>query len=434
MNHLIKTKATIIVLLLTVGVAFAQKKMKQDCNDPLIKSTADNLKEGYLKQGMTLYQETMLDMTSMEPTPIAVRLYEGVAYQLVYVGAEHTNKLIFQLFDGKDNKIDEQRERGKDYLIYQFTPNKTDIYLINLYQKKGVRDMCGYFGVLFKTNGATPTQPQVVQQPNYNTPVHNNTVPTYNRQPANTRTTTTTTTTTTRSYNAQQRQQQPTQQRTYTQPQYNNNAPQRNASQAGTYTPPPATKSIWQQSHEQKNTNHNQPLKKFSEEPPVVTQQEVPRYQSPKNNNYQAPQPQKHQQPARQADIYQPPPVRYNDANERTTYRETTPVKEEVIYNTASPRNTPSINEQPRYQPTQPVVTETPKQPIRYQRTTTVTNTNSQRTNYQSSKQQREAAQKTYQQQTQTTTPSTTQYQNIPDNQRPNPNRTRATREAMQDK
>lgn len=427
-----------MLLLISVGTAFAQKKTKQDCTDPLIKSTAENLKNGYVKQGMTLYQETMLDMTSMEPMPIAVRLYEGVDYQLVYVGSEHANKLIFQLFDGKDNKLDEKRERGQDYLIYQFKPTKTDIYLINLYQKKGVKDMCGYFGVMFKANGATQKQtPQVAQQPSYNyntTPTNNNNY----KQPINT-----TATSTTPRYTAPQRQQQTTNtpQQSYQHTPYNknNNNNQRNASQEGTYTPP--AKSVWQQTQEEKRNGKKQPLKKFSEEPPMpeVAKQEAPQYQAPETPRYQAPA--RKAEPQKQEAIYQPPPVRYNDANEHTTYRETKTVQEEVIYKSPTPKTTQQTMEQPRYQPSQPIVTETPKQPIRYQRTTTVTNSSNQRTNYQSSKQQREAAQKQQYQQTEpsetnTTTkqPTDPAYPNMPDNQRPNPNRTRATREAMQNK
>lgn len=395
MKNLIKPIVIIALLMMPVGTAFAQKKTKQDCTDPMIKSTAENLKNGYIKQGMSLYQEAMLDMTSMEPMPIAVRLYEGVEYQLVFVGAEHSNKLIFQLFDGKDNKLDEKRERGQDYLTYQFKPAKTDIYLINLYQKKGVRDMCGYFAVMFKTNGIIQKQqPQMAQQPQpaYTPPANNNNN-NYYRQPTNNASTTT------RIYTAPQQQN-------YNHPQYNNNnTNQRNPSQAGTYMPPPPTKSVWQQTQEEKQNSKKQPLKKFSEEPPtpIVADEDAPKQEA----------------------IYrQPPPIKYNDANERTTYKKTKTVQEEVIYTSPAPNTT---------QPKQPAAT---TEPIRYQRSTTVTNSSRERSNYQSSKQQREEAQRRYQQQETETkkAPADPRYPDMPANQRPNPNRTRATREAMEHK
>lgn len=137
-------------LLVCSNSLFAQKT-ETGCNDLDIKDQAEGYKKSFIKDGMSLFQEAMIHMTSLEPTPIEVKLTQGIQYQFIFVASEHANKLVMEIYDGKDKMIDQKKERGaNNYIIYPFTPSKTDIYLITLMQKKGTRDMCGYFGVMMK--------------------------------------------------------------------------------------------------------------------------------------------------------------------------------------------------------------------------------------------------------------------------------------------
>lgn len=147
-----------LISLLCVSPVFSQKKSPHEgCMDPNISAQAEGLKAGYLKKGMMVYRESMISMASMEPTPIVVRLVKDQLYQFIFIGSENASKLTFELFDGQDKRIDEKRMRNGN-ILYTFKPNKTDEYLINLYQKKGMRDLCGYFGILIQ-NTHKPAAP-----------------------------------------------------------------------------------------------------------------------------------------------------------------------------------------------------------------------------------------------------------------------------------
>ena len=140
------------------------QKPKTGCIDVNIQGQADGIKLGLSKQGHIMFQEGVFQMTSMEPTPIAVKMSQGISYQLIFVGSENSNRMIMELYDGKDRKIDEKVERGSsNSIVYTFTPPKTDIYLVTLIQKRATKDMCGYFGVMMKS--ARPVAPARPVQP-----------------------------------------------------------------------------------------------------------------------------------------------------------------------------------------------------------------------------------------------------------------------------
>jgi len=159
------TKVLLAGCLVINTPIFAQKP-QTDCVDAAITSQADGIKLGFSKKGMTVFQEAMFKMQSMEPVPVAVKMMQGINYQLVFVGNENANRLTMEIFDGKDHKLDEKIERSMNNIVYSFTPPKTDVYLITLYQKKGLKDMCGYFGVMMKGTSrpvAVPKKEQPVQ-------------------------------------------------------------------------------------------------------------------------------------------------------------------------------------------------------------------------------------------------------------------------------
>ena len=158
------SKITLLGIMLCFSLPSLAQKPKTGCIDVNIQGQADGIKLGLSKQGHIMFQEGVFQMTSMEPTPIAVKMSQGISYQLIFVGSENSNRMIMELYDGKDRKIDEKVERGSsNSIVYTFTPSKTDIYLVTLIQKRATKDMCGYFGVMMKSArpvaSARPVQP-----------------------------------------------------------------------------------------------------------------------------------------------------------------------------------------------------------------------------------------------------------------------------------
>jgi hypothetical protein len=160
------TKLLLALCLVSHTLLYAQKPTT-GCVDAAIEAQATGIKLGLSKKGMTVFQEGMFKMQSMEPIPVAVKLTAGIPYELIFVGSESANRLTMEIFDGTDNKIDERIERSMNNIVYSFTPQKTDVYLVTLYQKRGLKDMCGYFGVMMKgtPRPAAPKRDSVKKQP-----------------------------------------------------------------------------------------------------------------------------------------------------------------------------------------------------------------------------------------------------------------------------
>lgn len=163
------------------------------CVDPDVQGRAENIKSTYEKQGKVVFQESMLSMTSMEPAPIAVRLQQGITYELIFVGSSQASRMMLEIFDGADKKLDHKIEKNASHLLYTFTPNKTEVYLITLTQKKGTKNMCGYFGIMVKKPAQSgPKVAPVKNTPVRSAPVKTTTVERKTTAPAATPTKTTT--------------------------------------------------------------------------------------------------------------------------------------------------------------------------------------------------------------------------------------------------
>ncbi len=167
-----------VLFLFGGNAALKAQKPEVACDDPELKAQADGVKTGFNKQGMVLFEEAMLKMKSLMPAPIVVRMQKGQLYQLIFIGNQDANRLTFELFDGADKRIHEKTLKGGgNQIVYSFTPPKTDAYLITLTQKKGNKEMCGYFGVMAsepssvidrtpQPSGASPEPPkQVISSP-----------------------------------------------------------------------------------------------------------------------------------------------------------------------------------------------------------------------------------------------------------------------------
>jgi hypothetical protein len=141
------------LLFLYMQAARAQDQPQVGCNDKVIRLQAEQLKADFKQQGLTVYKDAMMSMESQQPYPIAVQLTKGQLYQFIYVGDRSASKLIFELFDGDDKKIESQtlkEPKQKNFLVYSFVPDKSDVYLIVLTQKWKTRSMCGSFVIMQK--------------------------------------------------------------------------------------------------------------------------------------------------------------------------------------------------------------------------------------------------------------------------------------------
>lgn len=153
----------LLAILLGFLILSISSQAQPKCQDPAIEGLANNIKSTYQKQGLKVFRESMLDMVSMEPTPIAVSLQEGTTYQFIFIGSSQASKLMLELYDGADKLIDQKTERGADYITYSFTPKVSEVYLITLIQKKGAKNVCGYFAIMTNSPSKPAATPQVKQ-------------------------------------------------------------------------------------------------------------------------------------------------------------------------------------------------------------------------------------------------------------------------------
>lgn len=128
------------------------QRAKIGCMDKNIRVQSEQFKHNFRAQGMEVYKNAMLTMQSQEPYPVAIQLTQGELYQFVFVGSELSSKILFELFDGNDEKIESitlKPKDGKNYVIYSFKPQKSDVYLFVLAQRiKGGGQVCGSFTVM----------------------------------------------------------------------------------------------------------------------------------------------------------------------------------------------------------------------------------------------------------------------------------------------
>ena len=177
--------ATIILATASFSKSFAQEQPNIGCIDKAVILQADDVKQGFMKQGMTIYRDATISMESQTPFPIEVKLVQGHLYEFLFIGSnDATTKL--ELYDGDDQNIGTRslaKGGSPGYIIYSFTPSKTDMYLLMLTQKLRHDTMCGSFTIMEKSddNQGTPTTQQTA--PTQSTPNKNygNQVPNSNR-------------------------------------------------------------------------------------------------------------------------------------------------------------------------------------------------------------------------------------------------------------
>lgn len=143
-----------IILSFFAGTS-ATAQARIGCVDKSMRIQAEDFKSGFEAQGMVAYKDAMLSMMPKQPYPIAIQLSAKEIYQFIFVGNHNSDKLYFELYDGNDKKLAEKvidNEVGKNFILYSFIPEKSDLYLVVVSQKvKGKREVCGSFTIMKKS-------------------------------------------------------------------------------------------------------------------------------------------------------------------------------------------------------------------------------------------------------------------------------------------
>lgn len=158
MNTRTRTAARrMAAVALMLIAAFTQATAQQGappvgCMDAALRTQALTIKEHYQKQGFDLFRDAMFTMERDQQMPVILTLERGQIYEVVFIAHPQFKSMMLRLFDGQDNNLKElEAVRNRDqpnYLIYTFTPTKTDNYLIMSSQNTKLRQMCGAFFIL----------------------------------------------------------------------------------------------------------------------------------------------------------------------------------------------------------------------------------------------------------------------------------------------
>ncbi len=140
----------LVVFLFGSKIIYAQQPAL-GCDDKAMRIQSQQLKHDFASQGLSVYKDAMISMESHQPFPVAVQLDKGKLYQLIFIGSRDAKKISMELFDGADKKIDERiikKPKEQNFVVYSFTPEKTDMYLLVFTQIKGSKGMCGSFSIM----------------------------------------------------------------------------------------------------------------------------------------------------------------------------------------------------------------------------------------------------------------------------------------------
>lgn len=150
MKHTIIAAVTTAAIF-TVSHCSAQQS-RMGCVDKIIAQRTETAIAPLEKQGMKVFKTASISMVSGETFPIEVQLKEGKHYEILFLGDEESEKITAEL-DNSRNKIlaEKKVSRGADpsYISIDFTPEKSDVYLLMVSQKqKHNRNMCGNVTIL----------------------------------------------------------------------------------------------------------------------------------------------------------------------------------------------------------------------------------------------------------------------------------------------
>lgn len=136
------------------------------CIDKDMRVQAEGLKASFTNQGLTLFKDAMVTMESQQPMPVAIQMVKGRIYQMIFLGTSNATKMTMEIMDG-DHKLlarKETQKGGSQSIVYSFIPERTDEYLVVLYQKFKGRSACGSFTLMHDAPVA-PKQAEVAPKP-----------------------------------------------------------------------------------------------------------------------------------------------------------------------------------------------------------------------------------------------------------------------------
>jgi len=146
-----------IILLLTIALLSSQGFAQQQsapgigCIDKDIVLRIDDVKHSYIEKGLKIYKDAMVTMESEVPYSIEVKLQKNIKYRFLYMGSDISAKSSIELYDGDDKLVTKKeiaRSEQPGYIAFDYTPAKTDVYLVILNQKQKHATMCGSFTIL----------------------------------------------------------------------------------------------------------------------------------------------------------------------------------------------------------------------------------------------------------------------------------------------
>lgn len=120
------------------------------CIDKDMRVESEGLKASFINQGLSVFKDAMVTMESQQPLPIAIQMVKGRIYQMIFIGASSASKVNLEIMDG-DHKLlarKETQKGGSHNIVYSFIPERTDEYLVVLYQKFKGRTACGSFTLM----------------------------------------------------------------------------------------------------------------------------------------------------------------------------------------------------------------------------------------------------------------------------------------------
>lgn len=129
----------------------ADAQLSVGCMDMAMRAQAEQIKRDFRKVEFVPIKDMMLNMKSKEPVGITLIMEKGKLYQLIYIGSKEAVSLHFGLYDGAKFLIDERKldKPGENnQLIYSFTPEKNDTFVVSLTQTLKTKTTCGSFTVM----------------------------------------------------------------------------------------------------------------------------------------------------------------------------------------------------------------------------------------------------------------------------------------------
>jgi hypothetical protein len=149
----------LIGLSLIAGAAHAQ--LSVGCMDQAMRSQAEQIKRDFKAQGFVSIKDMMLNMKSRESAGVPLIMDKGKLYQLVFIGSQEASAIDFELYDGAKFSLDHRhldKPAETNLLIYSFTPEKNDTFVVSLTQNLKNKTSCGSFTVLRQDEVPQPQQ------------------------------------------------------------------------------------------------------------------------------------------------------------------------------------------------------------------------------------------------------------------------------------